>query len=58
MLAPSLQQFSLRLEMLPSYIPVRLAENILFVGESVQMFQNHRQGPPRTGQNQLKNNFE
>ncbi|XP_010875986.2 gamma-tubulin complex component 4 [Esox lucius] len=41
MLAPSLQQFSLRVEMLPSYIPVRVAEKILFVGESVQMFENH-----------------
>ncbi|KAJ8412992.1 hypothetical protein AAFF_G00105740 [Aldrovandia affinis] len=49
MLAPSLQQFSLRIEMLPSYIPVRVAEKILFVGESVQMFENHHQNPSRTG---------
>uniref|UniRef100_A0A8C6TNN5 Gamma-tubulin complex component n=1 Tax=Neogobius melanostomus TaxID=47308 RepID=A0A8C6TNN5_9GOBI len=49
MLAPSLQQFSLRTEMLPSYIPVRVAEKILFVGESVQMFENHNHGPSRTG---------
>nr|ABY84139.1 tubulin, gamma complex associated protein 4 (predicted) [Callithrix jacchus] len=40
MLAPSLKQFSLRVEILPSYIPVRVAEKILFVGESVQMFEN------------------
>uniref|UniRef100_A0A8D0CML2 Gamma-tubulin complex component n=1 Tax=Scleropages formosus TaxID=113540 RepID=A0A8D0CML2_SCLFO len=49
MLAPSLQQFSLRTEMLPSYIPVRVAEKILFVGESVQMFENHNQNPSRAG---------
>ncbi|KAI1889751.1 hypothetical protein AGOR_G00166160 [Albula goreensis] len=49
MLAPSLQQFSLRVEMLPSYIPVRVAEKILFVGESVQMFENHNQNPSRAG---------
>ncbi|XP_055010891.1 gamma-tubulin complex component 4 [Boleophthalmus pectinirostris] len=49
MLAPSLQQFSLRTEMLPSYIPVRVAEKILFVGESVQMFENHNHSPSRAG---------
>ncbi|MBN3316885.1 GCP4 protein, partial [Atractosteus spatula] len=49
MLAPSLQQFSLRVEMLPSYIPVRVAEKILFVGESVQMFENQNQHPSRSG---------
>lgn len=49
MLAPSLQQFSLRVEMLPSYIPVRVAEKILFVGESVQMFENHNHSPSRAG---------
>lgn len=47
MLAPSLQQFSLRTEMLPSYIPIRVAEKILFVGESVQMFENHNHNPSR-----------
>lgn len=26
--------------MLPSYIPARVAEKILFVGESVQMFES------------------
>ena len=66
MLAPSLKQFSLRVEILPSYIPVRVAEKILFVGESVQMFENQnvnltRKGrksclnisSPRAGQEQL-----
>uniref|UniRef100_A0A667ZV06 Gamma-tubulin complex component n=1 Tax=Myripristis murdjan TaxID=586833 RepID=A0A667ZV06_9TELE len=51
MLAPSLQQFSLRTEMLPSYIPIRVAEKILFVGESVQMFENHNHSPSRAGNN-------
>ncbi|CAJ0947622.1 unnamed protein product [Ranitomeya imitator] len=49
MLAPSLKQFSLRVEMLPSYIPVRVAEKILFVGESVQMFENQNVNMTRTG---------
>ncbi|XP_078539445.1 gamma-tubulin complex component 4 [Lissotriton helveticus] len=49
MLAPSLKQFSLRVEMLPSYIPVRVAEKILFVGESVQMFENQNVHLTRTG---------
>ncbi|KAE8618023.1 hypothetical protein XENTR_v10009254 [Xenopus tropicalis] len=49
MLAPSLKQFSLRAEMLPSYIPVRVAEKILFVGESVQMFENQNANMSRTG---------
>ncbi|XP_062405971.1 gamma-tubulin complex component 4 [Sardina pilchardus] len=49
MLAPSLQQFSLRVEMLPSYIPIRVAEKILFVGESVQMFEKNNQSPSRAG---------
>ncbi|XP_070619651.1 gamma-tubulin complex component 4 [Erythrolamprus reginae] len=40
MLAPSPKQFSLRMEMLPSYVPARVAEKILFVGESVQMFES------------------
>ncbi|XP_056269260.1 gamma-tubulin complex component 4 [Pseudoliparis swirei] len=47
MLAPSLQQFSLRAEMLPFYIPIRVAEKILFVGESVQMFENDNHSPSR-----------
>ncbi|KAG8001165.1 Gamma-tubulin complex component 4 [Nibea albiflora] len=54
MLAPSLQQFSLRTEMLPSYIPIRVAEKILFVGESVQMFENHNHSPSRAGGSILK----
>jgi len=49
MLAPSLQQFSLRAEMLPFYIPIRVAEKILFVGESVQMFENDNHSPSRAG---------
>ncbi|XP_038605873.1 gamma-tubulin complex component 4 [Tachyglossus aculeatus] len=49
MLAPSLKQFSLRVEMLPSYIPVRAAEKILFVGESVQMFENQNVTLARKG---------
>uniref|UniRef100_V9KCH2 Gamma-tubulin complex component n=1 Tax=Callorhinchus milii TaxID=7868 RepID=V9KCH2_CALMI len=49
MLATSLKQFSLRAEMLPSYLPVRVAEKILFVGESVQMFENQNVNHPRTG---------
>nr|XP_044620990.1 gamma-tubulin complex component 4 isoform X3 [Equus asinus] len=49
MLAPSLKQFSLRVEVLPSYIPVRVAEKILFVGESVQMFENQNVNLTRKG---------
>ncbi|XP_064422165.1 gamma-tubulin complex component 4 isoform X2 [Latimeria chalumnae] len=49
MLAPSLKQFSLRAEMLPSYIPFRVAEKILFVGESVQMFETQNVNPTRAG---------
>ena len=32
-------RFILKAEIIPSYIPVRVAERILFVGESVQMFE-------------------
>lgn len=53
MLAPSLKQFSLRVEVLPSYIPVRVAEKILFVGESVQMFENQNVNLTRKGRNLL-----
>ena len=53
MLAPSLKQFSLRVEILPSYIPVRVAEKILFVGESVQMFENQNVNLTRKGGNPL-----
>lgn len=53
MLAPSLKQFSLRVEILPSYIPVRVAEKILFVGESVQMFENQNVNLTRKGKNIL-----
>ena len=37
-------KFCLRAELIPSYIPVRVAERILFVGESVQMFESEKQG--------------
>lgn len=57
MLAPSLQQFSLRTEMLPSYIPIRVAEKILFVGESVQMFENHNHSPSRAGEGTLSHDW-
>lgn len=53
MLAPSLKQFSLRVEILPSYIPVRVAEKILFVGESVQMFENQNVNLTRKGRHLL-----
>lgn len=53
MLAPSLKQFSLRVEILPSYIPVRVAEKILFVGESVQMFENQNVNLTRKGRDLL-----
>ncbi|KAH0620165.1 hypothetical protein JD844_014798 [Phrynosoma platyrhinos] len=49
MLAPSPKQFSLRIEMLPSYIPVRVAEKILFVGESVQMFESQNMSLTKKG---------
>jgi len=35
-------QFCLNAEMLPSYIPPRVAQKILFVGESVAMFERNR----------------
>lgn len=36
-------QFRINAEMLPSYIPTRVADKILFIGESVGMFQGSRQ---------------
>ena len=36
------ERFTLRSEMLPSYLPSRVAEKILFVGESVQIFESER----------------
>ena len=39
----SLHRFSLRGEMLPSYIPTRIAEKIVFAGESMQMFEAEKQ---------------
>ncbi|XP_022106638.1 gamma-tubulin complex component 4-like [Acanthaster planci] len=40
---PAHTLYAIRPAMLPSYIPVRVAEKILFVGESVQMFENRKQ---------------
>ncbi|XP_071794124.1 gamma-tubulin complex component 4-like isoform X1 [Asterias amurensis] len=40
---PIYTHFAIRPAMLPSYLPVRIAEKILFVGESVQMFENRKQ---------------
>ncbi|XP_071965450.1 gamma-tubulin complex component 4-like isoform X2 [Antedon mediterranea] len=34
--------FAINLSMLPSYIPARVADKILFVGEAVQMFENKK----------------
>lgn len=36
----SFEQFSLRVEMIPNHIPTRLLHKILFIGESVDMFEN------------------
>lgn len=41
----NVERFSLRPEMLPNYIPVRVANKIMFVGESVHMFSNEKQKP-------------
>jgi gamma-tubulin complex component 4 len=35
---PQTVTYTIRQEMLPSYLPVRVAEKILFIGESVKMF--------------------
>lgn len=37
--------FSVQADKLPYYIPVRVAEKILFVGESIQMFQDKGKSP-------------
>ncbi|XP_078456419.1 gamma-tubulin complex component 4 isoform X1 [Lampetra planeri] len=39
-LKESMRLYSIRPEMLPGYLPHRLAQKVLFVGESVQMFQS------------------
>lgn len=36
------KSFAVRFEMLPSYLPPRIAEKILFVGESVQIFSSRK----------------
>ncbi|XP_072031509.1 gamma-tubulin complex component 4-like [Amphiura filiformis] len=35
--------YAIRTAMLPNYMPLRIAEKIVFVGESVQMFENKKQ---------------
>lgn len=35
------EQYSLRVEMLPNYLPTRVLHKILFIGESVDMFENN-----------------
>lgn len=45
---PEASHFVLRSDLLPSYIPVRVANKILFVGESIQMFQLKRDGHQKT----------
>ena len=35
------EQFSLRGDMLPSYMPTRVLHKIVFIGESVDMFENN-----------------
>jgi len=41
------KSFAVRVELLPSFIPIRAAEKILFVGESVQMFENQKDSGPK-----------
>ena len=42
--AVSHERFSIQATLLPSYIPLRVAEKILFVGESVLMFEMEKDG--------------
>ena len=46
------KRFSIRFEMLPTYLPPRLAEKILFVGESVQVFCSRKKTDFFTSQGQ------
>lgn len=41
-------------ELLPSYIPLRVANKILFVGESVQMFETNQQATQHSGADHSK----
>lgn len=41
------KSFAVQVELLPSFIPIRAAEKILFVGESVQMFENQKDSGPK-----------
>ncbi|XP_062595152.1 gamma-tubulin complex component 4-like isoform X1 [Saccostrea cucullata] len=54
----SLHRFALRAELLPCYIPVRVANKILFVGESVQMFENEKKPNSQKKGSILKNKEE
>lgn len=36
------QTFSIQADLLPVYIPIRVANKILFVGESIQMFETDK----------------
>lgn len=49
------KSFAVQVELLPSFIPIRAAEKILFVGESVQMFENQKDsGPKQLNRGMLK----
>ncbi|XP_031558122.1 gamma-tubulin complex component 4-like [Actinia tenebrosa] len=50
---PVLWQFKINADMLPSYIPTRVAEKILFVGDSVKMFEEAKQGIGSTATNSI-----
>ena len=53
------EQFGISADKLPSYIPSRVAEKILFVGESVQMFETNTPGTryKQKGQQVVNNNL-
>ncbi|XP_061164050.1 gamma-tubulin complex component 4-like isoform X1 [Saccostrea echinata] len=57
-ISSSLHRFALRAELLPCYIPVRVANKILFVGESVQMFENEKKPNSQKKGSILKNKEE
>jgi hypothetical protein len=45
--------FSIKSDLLPGYIPVRVASKILFVGESIQMFQEKGKSAVSRGKSKL-----
>ncbi|KAL5004702.1 hypothetical protein ScPMuIL_018158 [Solemya velum] len=51
-------QFCLKADLLPTYIPVRVANKILFVGESIQMFETDRKSSSLHRGSILKNQEE